>query len=505
MTTANPRSVSTDQHNICPRVTIWCVIGSYAVNAATVTGRGYHEAMLDQVTKLLDDNRQERLDRLFEFLRIDSVSTDPSYASSIRRAAEYTAEQLRECGLEAEILPTASHPCVLAWDPDPPAEAPKMLFYGHYDVQPPDPLEKWTSPPFEPEVRNGAIHARGASDDKGQVACFIEAVRAWHQAHGKLPVGLTVLIEGDEECGSAALDPFIREHHDRLDADVAVVSDTGMWDAQTPAICYGLRGLLYFDLELHGPGRDLHSGMYGGSVANPLNELAKVLGRLFDDDHRITIPGFYDDVAAPAEEELAEWQKLGFSDEQWAASIGMNATHGEAGCSTLVRRWARPSCDINGLYGGYAGEGAKTVIPTHAGAKVSFRLAPEQEPATIAESFHAWLGDRTPPGCRWQIREFARATPVMIDRSSPYLAAAKEAMQAGFGSEPVLIREGATIPVVGTFKQLLGLDTLLVGLGRQDDAIHSPNEKFDLECFEAGCRTHAALIEALGRMGAASR
>ncbi len=458
--------------------------------------------MLEQVFKVLECSRQARLDRLFEYLRIDSVSTDPSYEPSIKAAAEHTADLLRAGGLEAEVLPTDSHPCVLATTPDdmPADDVPHVLFYGHYDVQPPDPLELWTTPPFDPQVRDGAVYARGASDDKGQVACFIEAVRAWHEVHGKLPVKLTVLIEGDEECGSAELEPFIEAHRDRLDADVAVVSDTSMWDDKTPAITYGLRGLLYFDLKLHGPNRDLHSGVYGGSVANPLNELAKVLGRLFDDDHHITLDGFYDDVTGASDDERAEWSKLDFKDADWAGSIGMDAVHGEAGYPTLERRWARPSCDINGLCGGYTGAGAKTVIPAFANAKVSFRLAPEQNPARIADRFRGWLDARTPPGCRWEVKEFGRAAPVVINREAPYLAAAARAMEVGFGVKPVLVREGATIPVVGSFKQLLGLDTLLVGLGRHDDAIHSPNEKFELESFEAGCRTHAALLEALGKM-----
>ncbi len=460
----------------------------------------YHQAMLDDVLKKLDANAASRLERLFDYLRIDSVSTDPAYSGSIARAADHTAGLMRDCGLEAAVLPTDSHPCVLGRTLDAPAGVPHVLFYGHYDVQPPDPLELWTSPPFDPQVREGAIYARGASDDKGQVACFLEAVRAWRGVHGRLPVNLTVLIEGDEECGSAELEPFIRARRDELEADVAVVSDTSMWDDQTPAICYGLRGLLYFDVTLHGPGRDLHSGVYGGTIANPLNELTKVLGRLFDDDHRVTVPGFYDDVTGASDDELAEWQALNFSDQRWAGSIGMDVTHGESGFDTLVRRWARPSCDINGLRGGYAGEGAKTVIPAHAAAKISFRLAPAQDPARIAAAFGAWLDERTPPGCRWEVKEFGRAAPVVIDRGSPYLAAAREAMAVGFGKPPVLIREGATIPVVGTFKQMLGLDTLLVGLGRHDDAIHSPNEKFELASFEAGCRTHAALLHALGNM-----
>ena len=458
--------------------------------------------MIDDLFAHIEANRDDRIARLADFLRVPSVSTDPAYKGHIDDAARFTADWLERLGMNAQVLPTEGHPCVVGDDDDAPDGAPHVLFYGHYDVQPPDPLELWTTPPFEPTIRDGAIYARGASDDKGQVACFLEALAAWREARGKLPIKLTVMIEGEEECGSVGLEPFIERHRDRFAADVAVVSDTSFWEGGVPAITYGLRGLLYFDVKLHGPSRDLHSGVYGGTVANPLNEMAKVLGRLFDDDHRVTIPGFYDKVTGPTDAERAAWDALGFDETRWAASVGLDRPFGQAGISTLERRWSQPSCDINGLYGGYMAEGAKTVIPSFAGAKVSFRLAPDQEPEAVAEAFETWLENRTPPGCRWAVRRFGSALPVVIDTDSPHLAAARRAMAAGCGRDPVLVREGATIPVVASFKNQLGVDTLLMGFGRHDDAIHSPNEKFELTHFDMGCRSHAALIAELAGSGA---
>jgi acetylornithine deacetylase/succinyl-diaminopimelate desuccinylase-like protein len=463
--------------------------------------------MIDAVLKQLDTNRDQRIERLCEYLRIESIGTDSAYDAQTRTAADWTAEQLRTAGLTVEVHDTPRNPIVLAQSTNTPDGAPHVLFYGHYDVQPPDPVDKWTTPPFEPTLRDTpdgapAIYARGSSDDKGQVMCFIEAVRAWHKVHGDspLPIHLIVLIEGEEESGSTNLEAFVESHRDELSADIAVVSDSSMWDNGTPAITYALRGLLYFDIKLIGPGRDLHSGVYGGTIANPANELVKVLGKLLDDNHHVTIPSFYDDVDTPGDDELQQWRALGFDDQKWAASVGASAVHGEHGFDTLQRRWSRPSCDINGLYGGYMGEGAKTVIASYVGAKVSFRLAPRQSAARIAQLFEQWLHDHTPTGCRWEIQEWGRAEPVIVSTDSPYLDAARRAMTIGCDAEPVLVREGATIPVIGTFKQSLGIDTLLMGFGKNDDAIHSPNEKFELACFDMGCRSHAALIDQLRRL-----
>ncbi|MDP7348913.1 MAG: M20/M25/M40 family metallo-hydrolase, partial [Phycisphaeraceae bacterium] len=292
---------------------------------------------------------------------------------------------------------------------------------------------------------------------------------------------------------------FLTSHAEALRADVAVVSDTSMWGRNVPAITYALRGLVNFDIELHGPSRDLHSGVYGGTVANPATELAIVLSGLFDDNHRITIDEFYDDVVTLDDAERERWSDLDFDERDFAESVGLTALHGEVGYSTLERRWARPSCDVNGLYGGYAGEGGKTVIPSFAGAKLSFRLTARQDPAKIEAAFRTWLEDRTPPGCRWQITQHGAAHPVIVPTDSAHLAAAQRAIETGCGRTPVLVREGATIPVVSLFKSVLGVDTLLIGFGLHDDALHSPNEKFELANFDMGCRTHAALLKELAR------
>lgn len=464
--------------------------------------------LLESVLRRLDDQRGAAVERLREFLTIPSVSTDPAYAGDVRRAAEWTARRLREVGLATQVHDTAGHPVVvgrtMASRP-----GPSIVFYGHYDVQPADPLALWQSPPFEPVVRDGWIYARGACDDKGQVSCFLEALRAWHEAAGSLPANLTVVLEGEEECGSTNLPRFLEQHRDQLPHDprqaVVLISDTSMWRSAgnsepTVAITYGLRGLLYMEVQLHGPARDLHSGMYGGILANPATLLARALGRLFDENNRVTIPGFYDDVAEPAAEERARWAKLGFDEQAYLGSAGVTEPFGEAGFTTLERKWTRPSCDINGLYGGYAGKGAKTVIPSFAGAKVSFRLAPRQDPAKIEGQFREWLQTQDVGGCRWKIENFGRADAVMAPVDSPFLSAAAGAIRRTTGREPALIREGATIPVVADFKKILGLDSLLIGFGLEDDCIHSPNERFDLDRFHLGCRTHAAVLDALGRL-----
>jgi acetylornithine deacetylase/succinyl-diaminopimelate desuccinylase-like protein len=458
--------------------------------------------MLDAVLQHLTDDSPHALDRLRQLLSIPSVSTDPAYAADVARAAQWVADTLRDCGLDVAVHRTPGHPIVVGRSPGHAlnADQPRVLFYGHYDVQPPDPIELWTTPPFEPTVRHGAVFARGASDDKGQIACFFEALRAWKRVHGRLPVPVTVLIEGEEECGSIQLQPFVRANRDALRADIAVVSDTGMWEApdgRSVAITYGLRGLLYFDVQLHHADRDVHSGVYGGVAANPATALATILGRLFDDRCRVTIPGFYDDVLPISPDERRRWNELGFDEELFLRSVGFTQPFGESDYSTLERRWARPSCDVNGLYGGYGGPGAKTIIPSFAGAKVSFRLAPNQSPAKIAEAFKRWLHAQDVHGCRWKITELGGADPVVVSTDSPFVAAATRAIQRTSGRPPVLIREGATIPIVTDFKKTLGVDSLLIGFGLSDDCIHAPNEKFNLDCFTLGCRTHAALLQEL--------
>jgi len=471
--------------------------------------------MIDPVLDHLHAHESDAVARLCDWLAIPSVSTDPAYADDMQRGAQWAADRLAELGLTPRIMPTAGHPAVVARTGDSADDvlfpgAPRLLFYGHYDVQPADPVDKWTTPPFAPTVRDTpdgpAVFARGALDDKGQTATMLEACRAWKAAHGKLPVPITFLIEGEEEIGSINLPPFIEQHKDLLAADVAVVCDTGMWapgpgSAQkpVPAITYALRGLVYFDVKLHGPSRDLHSGMFGGTLPNPHNLLTRVLGKLFDDDNRIAIPGFYDDVAPPEDEERALWEQLGFDEQAFLDGVGAEP-FGEAGFSTLARRWARPSCDINGLYGGYGGAGAKTVIASFAGAKVSFRIPANMDPRKVAKQFTDWIHAHDVAGCRWELTSHGEAWPVATPLDSPYVAAARRAIEAAAGRPAALIREGATIPIVADFQKTLGVDTLLIGFGLEGDNIHSPDEHFGLDRFHLGCRTNARLLSQIARV-----
>jgi len=453
------------------------------------------QAVLDQLAR----DQQGSIDRLMKLLAIPSVSADPQFAPQVQQAAQEVSDLLTQAGLQSKVHATGGHPIVMADNAADHlhADAPHILFYGHYDVQPPDPVDQWVTPAFEPTIRNGAIYARGASDDKGQVMAFIEALRAWRIAKGKLPVRVTVVIEGEEETSSHHLRPFLETHKQQLSqADVVLICDTTMWNPSTVAITYALRGLLYFDVRLHNSNRDLHSGVYGGTLANPCVQLTRVLGKLFDDQNRVTIPGFYDDVAPLNPEEVKQWEALGFDEmRDLLTPIGVDTPHGEAGFTTLQRKWARPSCDINGLFGGYGGKGAKTVIPSYAGAKVSFRLAANQDPKKIATAFEAWLRSHDVHGCRWEIQDLGHATPVMTPTSSPFIAATQAAVNTTTGKPAVLVREGATIPVVGDFKTILGLDSILVGFGLNDDGLHSPNEKFNLSCYELGMRTLALLLD----------
>lgn len=458
---------------------------------------------LQPILDHLDADHDAATQRMCDLLAIPSVSTDPVYNEEVRKAAAWVESDLKGLGLETHVLEGGGHPAIVARTTDDMVEnpsAPRVLFYGHYDVQPPDPVDLWTNPPFEPTVRDGKVYARGASDDKGQVLCFVEALRAYITTGRKLPGPVTLLIEGEEECGSVTLPIVLDKHAELLKADICVVSDTSMWEGKhgvTPCITYALRGLVYFDLKLYGPSRDLHSGVYGGVLANPATLLARVLGKLFDDDNRVTIPGYYDDVAELNQDERADWDALGFDEEQYLGSVG-SQPFGETGYSTLERRWARPSCDVNGLYGGYMGEGAKTVIPSFAGAKVSFRIPANMDPGKLATAFEKWIKSHDVGGCRWEIENHGEAHPVAAPTDSPFVTAASSAVEQVVGKPPVLVREGATIPVVADFKTKLGIDTLLIGFGLNGDNIHSPDEHFGLDRFLLGCKCHAALLQQLG-------
>jgi acetylornithine deacetylase/succinyl-diaminopimelate desuccinylase-like protein len=463
--------------------------------------------MLDRVLSTIDSRRQQSLSGLLEFLRIPSVSTKPEHKADMRRCAQWLSDQLRSAGLWPQVRETPGHPIVLAKNEHRPGR-PTVLMYGHYDVQPPEPLELWKSPPFEPTVRkddtgHDAVFARGAVDDKGQVWCHVEAIRAWHEAGGGgagFPVNLTVLIEGEEEIGSEHLADFVRKNAGELKADVVVISDTNQFARGLPAITYGLRGLCYMEVFLTGPDLDLHSGMYGGAVPNPANVLCEVLATLHTPDGRVNLPGFYDDVVPLSEQERAMWRSLPFDEKEFARGIGIPFGNGEQGFTTLERRWARPTCDINGLTAGYQGPGAKTVIGSKASAKVSMRLVPNQDPAKIQAAFERAIRERCPKNVKVEFARHGSGPGVLVPIDSPATRLAAEAVEIGFGKKPVFMREGGSIPVVGLLKSVLGVDTLLVGFGLPDDRVHSPNEKFDLDAFHRGTRTAAALYERLAKL-----
>lgn len=459
--------------------------------------------MLDQVLETINGRTDASLALLSDFLSIPSVSAQPDHAEDMTQCANWLADQLRYAMLNVQVLPTGGAPIVLAKNKPQPGR-PTVLLYGHYDVQPPEPLDKWTSPPFAPAVRDGKLYARGACDDKGQVWCHAEAILAW-QANGGLPVNLTVLIEGEEEVGSENLERFVEEHRDELKADICVISDTGQLARGVPTITYGLRGLLYAELFLTGPAHDLHSGIYGGGVPNPANALCHLLASLHNTDGTINLPNFYADVIPLTDAEREAWRALPFDEAAMKRELNLTELAGEAGFTTLERRWARPTCDVNGITTGYQGDGAKTVIPSAASAKVSFRLVPDQDPEAIKVEFEKAMRDRLPPGITMKIAYHGCSPGVMTPHDSKAAKLAAEAVEIGFGQPPAFIREGGSIPVVGLFKETLGVDTLLVGFGLPDDRLHSPDEKFDLAQFYAGQRTAAALYERLSKLPHADR
>jgi len=445
--------------------------------------------------------------RLCDFLRIPSVSTDPAFDEQTRRCADWLVAELRAIGFTAEAAKTIGQPMVVAHHPGvgpDAAKRPRVLYYGHYDVQPADPIELWTSPPFEPSIVDGPrgkrVVARGAVDDKGQVMGIVESLRAWHAVAGGPPCPVTLMIEGEEESGSKSLEPFMHESKARLAADVCIVSDTGMWDIKTPAITTRLRGLVYMEVTVHGPTRDLHSGMYGGAVANPINVLASIIAELHDEDRRVTIPGFYEGVSELSPQVRSQWDALGFNDAEFLGDIGLKDGLGERGRSTLERTWSRPTCDVNGIFGGYTGKGAKTVIAAHATAKVSFRLVSRQNPEKIAAAFAEFVQARLPSGCRAVFETHGVNPAIEVSEHSRYLTAASRGLQSVFAKEPLLIGTGGSIPAVGAIQRILGMDCLLVGFGLDDDCVHSPNEKFELECYRNSIRSQATILHELAQL-----
>jgi acetylornithine deacetylase/succinyl-diaminopimelate desuccinylase-like protein len=455
---------------------------------------------MDKVVDFINVNRDRYIEELKRYLAIPSISALPEHKGDVRACAEWTADEMRRIGLQnVRLEETPGHPVVYGeWLGAP--GAPTILFYGHYDVQPVDPVNLWTSPPFEATIRDGEIYARGAADDKGQVFMHFKAVEAHLTQMGSLPVNMKFLIEGEEEVGSANLDNFIKAHKDLLKADVVVISDSPMFDRGIPSICYGLRGLTYFQIDLRGSKSDLHSGSFGGAVANPAMVLAQVLAQMKDKSGRIKIDGFYDDVVPLREEERAEWARLPFNEKKYKADLGAPKLFGETGYTTLERVWARPTFEVNGLLSGFTGEGAKTVLPAVAMAKVSMRLVPNQDPQKIGDLFEAYVKDVTPKTVELKITRMHGGKPWMTAFDNPFVQAAGRAIEQGFGQRPVFNREGGSIPVVSTFQEELGLPCVLFGVGLPDENAHAPDEKLDLGNFHNGVIASAFLYREIGAL-----
>jgi len=437
-------------------------------------------------------------EELFEFLKIPSVSARSEHASDIQDAAKWVADRMNDAGLESSVFQTPGHPVVLGEWRGAPSGAPTLLIYGHYDVQPPEPLEEWVSPAFEPTIRDGNLFARGASDDKGQLFLHVKALEAQLRGAGTLPVNVVVLAEGEEEVGSPNLVPFVEAHRDRLKADAVVISDSSMFAPGLPSLLFSLRGLAYFEIHVQGPQGDLHSGTYGGAVVNPGNVMAQLLNSLMDDTGRIAIPGFYDDVMEWDEKTRADIRSLPFDVSGFKSEVGAPGFNGEAGYTLLERLWIRPTCDVNGILCGYTGEGAKTVLPARAMAKVSFRLVPNQSPERVQELLEAHLAEVTPPEVTVRVVELHGGRPWKAELEGKYFEAARAALEKAFGTPPVLTGEGGSIPIVVDFQEILEAPVLLMGFAPPGANMHAPNEWIPLENFEKGIRAVARFYEELG-------
>ncbi len=456
--------------------------------------------MSQAATAFVEKNKDRLLEELKDFLRIPSISTLPEHAGDIRRAAGFVADSLRAAGLEnIEIIPTAKHPLVYAdWLHAP--GKPTVLCYGHYDVQPPDPLELWTSPPFEPTLRDGNLYARGSSDDKGQMYMHIKAVEALRAVNGTLPVNLKFLIEGEEEIGGDSVAKYVSQNAAKLKADVALVSDTALYAEGIPTLCIGLRGLVYTEIEARGPSRDLHSGLYGGAAPNAVFGLVELLAKLKDAHGVIQIPGMHDDVEPPAPAEKQSWSTLPFNENEFLKrEVGSACLTGEPGYTVLERVWARPTLEVHGIAGGFTGAGSKTVIPATATAKVSIRLVPRQNPEKIVEAYRKFVRENTPAGIETEVRVLGASPAVMVNPDHPAIHTAARAFRDILGRETVFIRSGGSIPIVGDFATHLGIPTILMGFGLPDDGLHSPNEKYKVSNYYAGIMTIAHFFEQYGR------
>jgi acetylornithine deacetylase/succinyl-diaminopimelate desuccinylase-like protein len=463
---------------------------------------------LDAVLDRIDRDLDQSIERLFSFLRIQSISTDPAYKDQCKAAADFVAADLKSIGFATEVRATDGHPIVVgktaenAVNPASRGKAPHVLFYGHYDVQPVDPLELWTSPPFEPRIDTlpdgrKIIVARGACDDKGQAMTFVEACRAYKAVTGTLPLPITMMLEGEEECGSKNLFPFVRDNADEFKLDLALVCDTGMWNAETPSITTSLRGLVYEEVKLTCADRDLHSGLFGGAAQNPIRVLSKILAAIHDDQGRVTIPGFYDGVPELPADIKADLAGLNLTAEQFLGQVGLKVPAGEKDRMLIEQITTRPTAEINGIIGGYTGEGAKTVLPGKASAKVSFRLVGDQDPNKIRDAFRAFVKARLPADCTVEFANFADSRALALDFHNPVVDKARAALADEWGKKAVTVGAGGSIPIVGDFKTVLGMDSLMVGFALDDDRVHSPNEKFDLKCFHKGTRSWARILAAL--------
>jgi acetylornithine deacetylase/succinyl-diaminopimelate desuccinylase-like protein len=452
---------------------------------------------IDAVLARLDADLPAATERLFELLRIPSISTDPAYAPDCRKAAEWLVADLKSMGVDAGLRETPGHPMVVGHVD---GDGPHVLFYGHYDVQPVDPLELWDREPFDPELQDTekgkVIRGRGASDDKGQLMTFVEACRAYHAETGRMPCRITFFFEGEEESGSPSLVPFLEENAEELRADVALICDTGLFDSRAPAIVTMLRGLLGEQITVKGPSKDLHSGMYGGPSRNPIRVLTKILGNLHDDQGRVTVPGFYDGVPELDPEMKAQWDALGFDHSAFLGDVGLSEPAGERDRTALEMIWSRPTGEINGIWGGYTGAGFKTVLPAEAHAKVSFRLVGDQDPHAIRESFRAWVQEQLPPDCTAEFHGHGNSQASVMATSHPAFEQARTALSEEWPEPAAYVGSGGSIPVAGHFKKILGTDAMLIGFAKDDDALHSPNEKYDLESFHRGARSWARILDA---------
>ncbi len=450
---------------------------------------------LDPVLTKIDEELPSALERLYDLLRIQSISTEPAYKADCDKAADWLVEDLKSIGFDASKRPTPGHPMVIAHTG---GDGPHVMFYGHYDVQPVDPLELWDRDPFDPQIeetpKGKVIRGRGSSDDKGQLMTFVEACRAWKAVHGTLPGNISIFFEGEEESGSPSLIPFMKENAEELTADIALICDTGLFESRTPAIITQLRGLLGEEITITGPNKDLHSGMFGGLAMNPARVLAKIIASLHDETGKITVPGFYDGVPELSNELAASWDDLKFDHETFLGDVGLSEPAGEVGRRPLEMIWSRPTCEVNGMISGYTGDGFKTVLPSQASAKISFRLVGQQDPFAIRESFREMVRSMIPADCSVEFADHGAGPAGQMSTDHPAFEQAKKALSDEWSEAAAYVGCGGSIPIAGHFKTILGMDAMLIGFGKDDDQLHSPNEKYDLESFHKGIRSWARIL-----------